>query len=143
MVATLVALAVAGALMVLVVRFASENPEKANLGSPVLRFDAERLAREVEERGPALYKDPLTSRPGREIYVQHLGDDPEQGWLAIRAYASPVPTLECLLRWDGAGRRFVDPCSQRTYPPDGQGLTTYPATVADGRVSVDLRSPRP
>ncbi len=134
----LVAVAAAALLVFFVVRFASENPEEANLGSSVFRFDAERLAREIDERGPSLFKDPLTARPGREVYIQHVGADPGRGWAAIRAYASRAD-LDCLLRWDGGGRRFVDPCTGATYPPDGRGLTTYPVTVEGGTVVVDLR----
>lgn len=136
---TAVTVALAGAVMFLVVRFAAENPEKANLGSPVLRLDAERLAREIAERGPLLFKDPLGR--DREVYVQHVGDDPRTGWVAVRAYASRA-SLDCLLQWERARSRFVDPCTGETFPADGRGLTTYRADVAGGEVRVDLRSPR-
>ncbi|MDP9072333.1 MAG: hypothetical protein M3N68_13830 [Actinomycetota bacterium] len=135
---TLATLAAAVILVIFVVRFASQHPEEANLGSSVFRFDAERLAREIDEGGPSLFKDPLTRNPGREVYIQHLGRDAGRGWTAIRAYASEV-SLDCLLRWDRERRRFVDPCTERTYPPDGKGLITYPATVNGGTVTVDLR----
>ncbi len=139
---TVVAVAVAVALVAVVVRFAAENPEQANLGSSVLRFDARRLAREIDARGPSLFKDPLTAGAGREVYIQHLGPDPKTGWRAIRAYATTAEgRRECLLRWDPAARRFVDPCTGATFPPDGRGLTTYPATVEGGTVTVDLRRP--
>lgn len=137
---TLVSVALAALLVVVAVRFAARNPEQANLGSPVLRLDAGRVAAEVAERGPVLFKDPLNR--DREIYVQHLGSDPERGWVAIRAYASRV-SLDCLLRWEPAKRRFVDPCTRRSYPADGKGLTTYPAPAAGGVVRIDLRTPNP
>jgi hypothetical protein len=136
-VATVVAVAMAAVLGVLTLRFASRNPEKANLGSSVFRFDARRLAQEVHEDGPFLLQDPLNRK--REVYMQHLGDDPESGWLTIRAYASRV-AVECLLRWDRAGQRFVDPCTNQTYPSNGEGLTTYPTRVLAGKVNVDLRT---
>lgn len=139
-VGTIVSLAMAALVLLLVVRFASQNPEKANLGSPLLRFNAERLAAEIDERGPFLFKDPLNR--DREVYVQHLGDDVDEGWLAVRAYASRV-SLDCLLRWDAGTGRFRDPCTSATYPADGTGLTTYPALVDEGVVSVDLRTPAP
>lgn len=139
-VGSVVAAVLAAVLLVAVVRFAADNPDTANLGSRVLRLDAERLAAEIDERGPVLFKDPLNR--DREVFVQHLGDDVDQGWLAIGAYASTV-SVDCLLRWEVAADRFVDPCTDATYPPDGAGLTTYPATVADGTVSVDLRTPNP
>lgn len=134
---SLVAVAVAALLVYLVVRFASANPDDANLGSSTFRFQAERLARNIERDGPFLLKDPLNR--GREVYVQHVGDDPESGWLAIRAYASQ-PELRCILRWDRTAQRFVDPCTEQTYPPDGGGLETYPAEVEGRAVEVDLRT---
>ncbi len=136
---SVVGLCVAAVTVFAVVRLASENPEEANLGPSVFRFKATRLAGEIDERGPFLLKDPLNR--GRDVYVQHVGDDPRTGWVAVRAYASRA-SLECLLRWDRAEKRFVDPCSGGTYPAAGDGLTTYPARVAEGVVSVDLRSSR-
>lgn len=137
--ASLVALAFAGLLVFVVVRFASENPDQVNLGPSVFRFRATRLAQEVDDRGPFLLKDPLNR--GREVYIQHVGDDARVGWLAIRAYASR-PSLDCLLRWEREGDQFVDPCTGQRYPAGGEGLTTYPAQVEDGVVSIDLRASR-
>lgn len=131
----------AAALLVwLAVRFASENPDQASLGSNVLRLQAERLSRAIERDGPILFKDPLNR--GREVYVQHVGDEVDEGWLAISAYAGE-PDVDCLLRWDRDDEVFVDPCTDRTYPADGTGLVTYPAEVEGRAVEVDLRSPRP
>ncbi|MGH9165724.1 MAG: hypothetical protein ACRDZW_09460 [Acidimicrobiales bacterium] len=135
-VGSVVALALAAVLLALVVRFAAQNPDRANLGSPVLRFNAGRLSEEIAKRGPFLFKDPLNN--DREVYVQHLGTNANRGWLAVGAYASRV-SLDCLLGWNAPTRRFVDPCTTTTYPPDGAGLTTYPATVTKGVVNVDLR----
>jgi hypothetical protein len=138
-VGSLTALAFAAGLLFLVVRYASRNPEQVNLGPKVFRVgSATRLARAVEEGGPFLFKDPLNRE--REVFVQHLGEDPNAGWSAIRAYASRE-TLDCLLRWERDPKRFVDPCTSRSYPADGAGLTIYPAQVERGVVSVDLRSP--
>jgi hypothetical protein len=137
--ATVLAVVMATVLGMLTLRFASRNPDKANLGSSVFKFEARRLAREVDRDGPFLLKDPLNRE--REVYVQHLGDNPETGWITIRAYGSRV-ALECLLRWDNRRREFIDPCGNRTYPADGEGLVTYPTRVEAGRVNVDLRSGR-
>ncbi len=137
---TLAALALAALLVAVAVRYAARNPEKANLGGNELPLNAKRLAREVAQRGPVLFKDPLNR--DREIYVQHQGTDPEKGWVAVRAYASRV-SVDCLLRWNASKRQFVDPCTKRSYPPDGEGLSTYPAPVTGGVVRIDLRTPRP
>lgn len=138
-VGSLVAAALAAVLLYAVVRFAADNPDQANLGSPVLRLNAERLAGEIAERGPVLFKDPLDR--DREVFIQHLGDDESEGWLAVRAYAAAAD-LDCLLQWEPDPGRFVDPCTRSAYPADGTGLVTYPATVAGATVTVDLRTPR-
>lgn len=132
--------ALAGVMLLLVVRFAARNPGRANLGPSVFRLRADRLAGEIDRRGPTLFTDPLNRR--REVYVNHLGPDPDTGWVAVRAYAGP-PRLECLLRWNRVRRRFVDPCTKTPYPPDGAGLTRYRATVSGGFVHIDLRQPEP
>lgn len=144
-VTSLVALAFAAVVVAGVVRFASQRPEEVNLGDK--RFvvgRADRFADRIDEqRTPILFKDPLTSRPGRELYVQHLGRDDEEGWLAIEAYAPGQRRLECLLAWERDTQRFRDPCSDRTYPGDGTGLRTYPGRVDDrGAVVIDLRTQR-
>lgn len=135
--------AAAAVLTFLMVRFASQRPDEVNLGDKVFQVaDAERLARRIEqERTPFLFKDPLTQRPGREVYVQHVGTDPKEGWLAIEAYAPGSPRrIECILEWDRVAARFRDPCGMETFPADGSGLRTYPAEVDEsGQVVVDLR----
>jgi hypothetical protein len=141
--AALAGVAVAAALMLLVVRFASQRPDDVNLGKD--RFEVGRadvFARAVERDGPILFKDPLTSRPGREIYVQHLGADEEEGWFALDAYAPGAPREErCILRWDRVDEVFTDPCGDVEIPADGEGVRTYAGEVDDRRVVViDLRA---
>ena len=125
-----------------VVQLASRRPNSVNIGDE--RFvvgRADRFADRIAESGPILFKDPLTSRPGRELYVQHLGTDVDEGWLAIEAYAPGERRLECLLQWDAADDRFRDPCTGDTYPEDGNGLRTYAGEVDDrAAVVIDLRS---
>lgn len=141
-VATALGVGLAAALTWLTVRYASNRPDEVNLGSPVFEAGrADRLSRRIAADGPFLFKDPLNR--GRELYLQHLGTDPKQGWLAVVAYAGE-PRLECLLRWQPGAGHFVDPCTGRIYPPDGAGLRTYPGRVdGDGTVVVDLRPPAP
>lgn len=137
--ATSVALAVAAALMWSVVRFAAENPEEANLGDTVFQLGrAERLASEIDEGGPFLFQDPLSTGRGRNVYIHHVGDDPGTGWLAVEARLPGEPA--CAVRWDRSTATFTD-CHGGRHPVDGAGLTTYTATVEDGQVSVDLRRP--
>lgn len=140
LVGSIAALVAAVLVIWLVVRYASENPDDVNLAERTFPVGkATRLAEEIEESGPFLFKDPLTSRAGRELYLQHIGDDVKKGWVAIEAYAPDAPReVRCVLRW--TGDEFDDPCSDASFDADGAGLTTYPAEVdSSGVVEVDLR----
>ena len=94
------------------------------------------LARRIDadRDTPLLFQDLVDG--GRDIWVQHLDDDADEGWSAFAATAPGQPR-RCQLRW--RRDRFVDPCTNRTFPPDGDGLRQYRTTVRDGRVVVDLR----
>ena len=92
----------------------------------------------LADRVPFLLADASPSRT-RDIYVQHLGADEEEGWLAFAAYAPGQTERDCFLRWSTADEEFRDPCTDETFPADGDGLTHYPTRVDDdGRVHVDL-----
>lgn len=135
--------ALAAVLVFFVVRFASQRPDDVNLGTD--RFEVGRadvFARAIDRDGPILFKDPLTSRAGREIYVQHLGDDEDEGWLALDAYAPGAPREErCILEWDADDDVFTDPCGDAEVPADGEGVRTYAGEVDDrGAVIIDLRT---
>lgn len=143
--AAVLGVVLAAALVLLVVRFASQRPDDVNLGND--RFEVGRadvFARAIERDGPILFKDPLTSRAGREIYVQHLGDDEDEGWLALDAYAPGTPREQrCILEWDREDEVFTDPCGNGEVAADGDGVRTYPGEVDDrGAVIIDLRTRR-
>ena len=108
-------------------------------GARVAQFDVGRAtdrAATIARSGPILFPDPTGGSV--DIYVQHLG---EKDWLAFEARVRGAPR-QCVLRWDQGARRFTDPCDGRTFPADGAGLVTFPATVNDkGRVIVDLAAP--
>jgi hypothetical protein len=143
--ASIAGVVAAAVLVALVVNFASKQPEKANLGGSTFRVaNAKRLAERIDEQhAPFLFKDPLTSGPGREVYLVHLSKDATKGWEAVSAYAPDAPhQLRCILVWDIPQRRFKDPCGSATFDAAGTGLTRYPAKVeANGQVYVDLRTP--
>ena len=124
-------------LLALVVKLASDTGGNA-LGDETFDANASALAGQVARDGPILFPDLLGK--GRDIYIQHLSDDPTQGWRAFRASA-PGAARSCTLRWDPAGRVFTDPCAPgRTYPADGEGLEQYSTTVQPpGKLVVDLR----
>ena len=149
------ALIVAGAGVVLalgiaflVARMASQGRVDVRLGTDTFsQQDAQEAAEEVAERGPILYAD--TAGGDRDIVLQHLGDDPEEDWIALAA-RPPGVSRECTIQWDPEDRlfRLLDPsgevsgdCDGREFPADGEGLPTYPVTVdSDGNLDVDLNA---
>lgn len=127
----------------------------ANRGSVDVRLgddtfvvpDADDAADQIAGSGPILYPD--AGSGDRDMYLQHLGDDPEAGWLAFAARPPQTPR-ECTLQWDGDDDvfRLLDPdgeergpCDGQEFPADGEGLTQYPVTVrGDGDLDVDLNA---
>jgi hypothetical protein len=135
--AVLVALAgVLGGIAVffLVTSIASSGEVEVNLGDDRFEVgDAERLANAIErDEQPLAFPDLL--RKNRPIFLQHLGDSPEEGWLAFDAAVDACP-----LEWSVEQETFRDTCTDDVYPRDGEGLPHYPVTVEDGKVIVDLR----
>ena len=95
------------------------------------------LAKSIASAGPLLLPDVSGGR--RDVFLQHLGDDPDTGWYAFDARRAGQPR-DCSLGWSADDQHFVDPCDQSMVPADGTGLVSYPVTVTDGRVIVDFRS---
>jgi hypothetical protein len=139
-----VAIGVAAALAVL----ANRGTVDVRLGSDTFaEHDAEDAARDIAENGPILLPD--LAGGDRDIYVQHFGDDPDEGWIAFAA-RPPGASRTCTLQWRGDDElfRLLDSagkvsgeCDGREFPADGEGLPTYPVTVdADGNLDVDLNA---
>jgi hypothetical protein len=139
------ALAIAGVALVLiavvtifVALAASRGDVEINLGDE--RFnagDTNSIAERIAEDGglPALYADLVNG--DRPIFVQHTGDDPDEGWVAFGAFDPDRPT--CLVQIDREAMTLVNACDPGvTYPLDGEGLRSYPTTVEDGDVIVDI-----
>jgi hypothetical protein len=127
--------------MVLYLAKRSENVS-VRLGDDRFRdIDAEKSARTIAKDGPVIYRD--LAGGDRDIYVQHLGADPRQGWLAFDVRPPGEPRA-CALVWQAEPRQFGDNgrCTRSyTVPADGTGLRQYPATVDDtGKVVVDLNA---
>jgi hypothetical protein len=138
------AIGVAAALAVL----ANRGTVDVRLGSETFaKQDAEDAAERVAEDGPILYAD--TAGGDRDIVLQHLGDDVEEGWIALAA-RPPGVSRECTIQWDPEAQvfRLLDSseevsreCDGREFPADGEGLPTYPVTVdSDGKLDVDLNA---
>jgi hypothetical protein len=127
------------ALVLFVVNLADSGSERFEIRLGDERFDAggaEGRARSIDEGGPILFSD--LAGGSRDIILQHLGDDPETGWHAFSAQPPGAPR-DCVLEWVEAAGEFVD-CEGRTWPADGAGLTSYPVSVEDGELFVDLNA---
>lgn len=108
-------------------------------------LDAARISAEIAARGPVLFSD--VAGGSRDIILQHLGADPESGWLAFEARRAGQDR-RCFFQWrtvssdnDGGGERFVNSCD----PDDvvdavGTGLVQFPVSVVDGDVRVDINA---
>lgn len=144
-----VAAAVAGVAVALgtaflVARLASQGDVEVRLGDD--RFEAgpvESLAEIIAEDGqPILFPDPANF--SRAIYVDHAGDDPETGWLALSAFVPDQP--ECTLVFDPDAGAYVigdeqpESCDRSvTFPRSGAGLRAFPTEVAEGELFIDLQ----
>ena len=131
---TAVVLAVVALALVSVLT--NEGAIDPNLGDDEYTGKAERLAKEVEDGGPFILPD-ASPRKVRDVYIQHLGDDPDKGWYAFDARPADQPDRSCTLEW--TGDEFEDPCTGKTFPPDGEGLRQYEVRVEDGIVHVRFR----
>jgi hypothetical protein len=110
------------------------------LGDPTFQGgNAERLAEEIADRGPIIYGDISDSdNESRDIILQHVGDDPEEGWYAFRAQPADKGR-DCTWEWQPDEELFRAKCDPSlTAPADGEGLVRYPVEVEDGKLDVDL-----
>lgn len=106
--------------------------------------NAERLADEIAERGPIFYGDVSDSGSGdaRDIILQHIGDDADEGWYAFRAQP-PGQERDCTWTWQPDEELFRAACDDGlTAPADGEGLESYPVDVDDGKLDIDLNFDR-
>lgn len=145
------ALALGGVLIgivVLVVVFVVALPSLTEEGQIEVKLGAETFtvgqarpkAESIAIDGPFLFSDVANGQ--RDIYVQHLGDDPLTGWSAFDARL-PGTGRDCSLRWEREPGQFVDPCTGQVVPADGAGLVRYPVEVtADETVVVDFNADR-
>jgi hypothetical protein len=133
-----VGVAVALLLAFLVAQAAHRGDVDIKLGDD--RFDAgqvESIAEAIDDGDglPLLYQD-LVGRD-RNLYVQHLDDNPRRGWVAFGAFDPDDPS--CAVGLDRVAGVLVNACDPDvTYPLDGTGLRYYPAVVEDGRLYVDI-----
>lgn len=100
--------------------------------------DAVDIADEIADNGPVLWSDPAGGT--RDVYINHLGEDPESGWVAFDVRL-PGDSRDCHINWVAAAEQFIYTCDpQRSFPPDGAGLTPYPVTIVDGHIIIDINA---
>jgi hypothetical protein len=123
-----------GVIMIVVVLGLNAGGDKTHVGSTSTEFDAGRATdlatRIAQDRYPLLVQDPANFT--RPLWIQHTGDDAQEGWLAFDAAVEG-----CATTWSVDSQEFTD-CSGRHYPYDGTGIPRYPVVVKDGRVVVNL-----
>ena len=100
-----------------------------------------RISAEIADRGPILFGDVADGE--LDIILQHLGDDPESGWLAFEA-RRPGQSRDCFFEWQAGQAEFVNTCdSDDVEDAAGTGLRHFSVTVVDGDVRVDITRDEP
>ncbi len=113
---------------------------QVSIGDDVfLAGNVDRLADDIENlETPLFFGD--VSGGDRDLYLQHVGDDPAAGWYAFAARPLAA-TRDCFVEWTPADETFVDNCDGTVYPSTGDGLPPYPIDIdADGFLTIDLRA---
>ena len=107
------------------------------LGEPVFApGPAAELAEVIDDQGPILMPD--VSGGSRDIIINHLGDDPDRGWVAFAARDLTSPR-DCFVEWQPDDNVFVDSCRGSEFPADGTGLQSYGTSIDDeGNLIVNL-----
>ena len=100
------------------------------LGDPVFAVgNVDELAPLIAENEPLLLPD--ASGGDRDIIVNHVGDEPDEGWVAFAARPLTAPR-DCFVQWQAEGEVFVDRCDGTEYPADGSGLQRFGTVIDDG-----------
>ena len=99
------------------------------------RIETDRMAESIAEQGPVLWPD--VAGGSRDIWLQHVGDDNATGWTAFDARLTSSGR-KCNVIWDPETRIFTDPCTEVTYPEDGEGLPQIPVFFDSRELIVDI-----
>ena len=121
---------------------AQSGDVQLNIGDQVFApGNIDRLSDDIgRERTPLFFGD--VAGGDRDIFVQHIGDEPEIGWFAF-AVRPPDAKRECFAQWQVDEQLFDYDCEgvNATYPADGDGLFQYPVTIAsNGEITIDLNA---
>lgn len=140
--AVVVALAVAGAVAVL----ANRGTVDVRLGDDTAEVgNVENLAEAIDAEGPLVLPDVASG--DRDVIVQHIGGDPNDGWLAIVLRPAGTPR-QCQIVWQPDEELFrllnaegeeTEDCDGTEYPADGGDLPKYDTYIEDDKLFIDLR----
>lgn len=99
----------------------------------------DRLSEDIDrEQTPLFFGD--VAGGDRDIFLQHIGDEPENGWFAFAVRPIDAPR-DCFISWEADERQFSYNCDDRTFPADGEGLFQYPVAVSPaGDITIDLNA---
>ena len=119
-------------------RLASTGDVTVRLGDDTFEAgDPEEMSRVIARDGPILYADAAGGR--RDIWLQHLGAGPADGWYAFDAHR-PGAGRDCTLEWQPPAAVFVDPCDGTIVEAHGEGLPDYEVRIEEGELIVDLNA---
>jgi hypothetical protein len=125
---------VVGSVMILLVLFAGNLGGGDKVKTSSATFDVgpatDRSEAIARDKTPLLFPDTATG--SHPIVVQHVGADPNKGWLAFDATPG-----NCAITWHVESENFTD-CNGKQIPADGGDLHHYPTEVTNGHVIVDL-----
>ncbi len=118
-------------------RLGGSQQAEIDLGDPLFTVgQADEIAVPIAEQGPLFLPD--AARGNRDVYVQHIGDDPNTGWSAF-AVRPPDAPRDCFVEWNSEDRTFIDNCDGTVYPESGEGLTQYAVSVSpEGALTINL-----
>ena len=101
-------------------------------------LNTDNMAAEIDDGGPILWPDIGTG--SRDIWLQHLGDDPGSGWTpSMRASSAYPANATCL---GPSTNEFENPCTGDRYPADGAGLPQIPVFLDQRRLIIDINGLR-
>ncbi len=106
------------------------------LGDPNFgQINVFRMAESIDDDGPVLWPDIASNT--RDIWLQHIGDDVGEGWVAFDARL-PGAGRECNVEWSVANQTFTDPCTGEVFPADGEGLPQIPVFIDETILVIDI-----
>ena len=119
-------------------RLASTGEVTVRLGDDTFEAgDPAEMSRVIARDGPILYADAAGGK--RDIWLQHLGTNPTDGWYAFDAHR-PGGGRDCTLHWQPTAAVFTDPCDGAVVEAHGEGLPSYEVRISDGELIVDLNA---